>query len=367
MKNIHKLIYMLLGITLLFACEEAEREPVVALGNAPALTQPATGTELVFQKLNAESQMVDFAWSSADFGFPSATTYTLQVDVAGNNFENAFELARVNDLSVSLSQAQLNERLLTFGLETDEATALEFRVVASVSEFVSTLPSPAVPLNVTLYSSTFPSIYMIGAAVGGWDPSLAVEVVSTGEPYQYTTIARFDATDGANFRFFNNPAWDASIGGYDVFTQYPQDLLEPATADSDPNFNFIGEAGWYELFVNTDAGTIEMVAVNEPLLFLTGDATHGWDWDDPVTQLQWTGYKTWEGEVSFTQGGAFRLFAQKDWGPTSYGYNTVVNYNTDYIDVMEGHSDPNWEFLKPSGTYFVRVNLHTNTIEISEL
>ncbi|MFW6289321.1 MAG: hypothetical protein ACOC0R_00020 [Mariniphaga sp.] len=118
--------------------------------------------------------------------------------------------------------------------------------------------------------------------------------------------------------------------------------------------------------MNSDAGTISMEAVDEPQMFLTGDATHGWDWEDPVTQLQWTGYQVWEGEVDFTQGGAFRLFGQQDWGPTSYGYDVVVNYDTDYIDIMEGHGDPNWEFLKPSGTYFVRVNLRTNTIEISE-
>ncbi len=367
MKNIQRFIYMLLVAVLLVSCEEAEREPVVALGDAPSVTQPAAGTELVLQKLNAEEEMINFAWSEADFGFPSATIYTLQVDTPGNNFANAFELARTNDLTVSLSHALLNERLLTFGLETNEPTDLEFRVVASVSEFVAGLSSPPVQMNVTLYASTFPSIYMIGAAVGGWDPALAVELISTGEPFEYTTIAYFDATEGANFRFFNNPDWGASLGGYDIFTQYPEDLLEPATADDDPNFNFIGETGWYELVVNSQEGTISMEAVNEPEMYLTGDATHGWGWDDPVTQIQWVGYKIWEGEVDFTQGGAFRLFAQKDWGPTSYGYDVVVNYDTDYIDIMEGHGDPNWEFLKPSGTYFVRVNLRTNTIEISEL
>ncbi|MFW6289320.1 MAG: SusE domain-containing protein [Mariniphaga sp.] len=166
MKNIQKLIYLLLGITLLMACEEMEKEPVVVLGDAPALTQPAARTELVFQMQNAETEMVHFEWSSADFGFPSATTYILQVDSAGNNFENAFELDRTNESSISLSQAFLNERLLTFGLETNEPTDVEFRVVASVSEFASTLASEPLPINVTLFASTFPSIYMIGAAVG---------------------------------------------------------------------------------------------------------------------------------------------------------------------------------------------------------
>jgi hypothetical protein len=366
MKNIQGIIYTLLAAILLFGCEEVEREPVLRPGDAPSLTQPQAGTQLVFNRDNANSETVEFKWTEAEYGFPSATTYTLQADVAGNNFANPVELSTVNGLSATLTHAQLNNRFMMAGLPANEENDMEFRVVASVSEYVSSLISEAVPAKVTLFADSFPSIYMIGAAVGGWGTDLAVEIVSTGEPSVYTTIAYFDVANGTNFRFFNNPDWGASIGGYDVFTNYPEDLLSPATSDSDPNFNFIGEPGWYELVVNTEEGTIAMEAVSEPVMYLTGDATHGWSWDDPVTQLQWVSYNIWEGEVNFTQGGAFRLFPQKDWGPTSYGYDVITNYDTNYIDIMEGHGDPNWEFLKPSGTYQVRVDLRTNSIVITE-
>ncbi|SHF44610.1 protein of unknown function [Mariniphaga anaerophila] len=366
MKNIRNIIYVFLAFSLLYACEEVEREPVVVLGDAPVLSAPQAGTQLVFQKVNANDESVTFSWSTADFGFPSAITYKLQVDSAGNNFATPMDLVNTSELTTTISHATLNEKLLTFGLETNKPTDVEFRVEATVNPGVQSLYSEAVDMTLTLYASTFPPIYMIGAVVGGWDPSKAVEIVSTGEPYEYITVCNFDPSAGVNFRFFSSPDWGASLGGYDVFTTYPTDLLEPATGDSDPNFNFIGTAGWYEIKVNADTKVIEMTPVAKPEMFLTGDATHGWNWDDPVTELQYKTYKTWEGDVDFTQGGAFRLFAQKDWGPTSYGYDVVVNYNTDYIDIMEGHSDPNWEFLKSSGTYHVVVNLRTNTIEISE-
>ncbi len=365
MKKIHNILIIFLAASLLFACEDMEREPVIMPGDAPALSQPASGTQVVFQRVNAAEESITFTWSEADFGFPSATVYNLQVDATGNNFASATQLASTSELSVSITHATLNERLMTKGLPPNEPTAIEFRVEATVNPKYSLYSQP-VNMTVTLYAASFPPIYMIGASVGGWDTSKAVEVVSTGEPFQYITIWRFDASNGANFRFFSQAEWSASLGGYDKFTSYPEDLLEPATGDDDPNFNFTGEAGWYEILVNTDAGTIEMEAVNEPGMYLTGDATHGWGWDEPVTALEYKSYKLWEGDVNFTQGGAFRLFAQKDWGPTSYGYDVVVNYDTDYIDVMEGHGDPNWEFLKPSGTYHVVVNLRTNTIEISE-
>ena len=366
MKKIHNILIIFLAASLLFACEDMEREPVIMPGDSPALSQPASGSQMVFQKANAAEQTINFAWTKADFGFPSATVYNLLVDAAGNNFANAIELASTSELSVSITHATLNERLMIQGMQANEPIAIEFRIEATVNPKYSLYSQP-VNMTVTLYAASFPPIYMIGASVGGWDTSKAVEVASTGEPFEYITIWRFDASNGSNFRFFNQPEWSASLGGYDVFTSYPEDLLEPATGDDDPNFNFIGTAGWYEIKVNTEAGTIEMTATDEPGMYLTGDATHGWGWDEPVTALTYMSYKIWEGDVAFTQNGAFRLFAQKDWGPTSYGYDVVVNYDTDYIDVAEGHGDPNWSFLKPSGTYHVLVNLRTNTIEISEL
>lgn len=366
MKRIQKLVYALLALFMFFACEEIEREPVVQLGDVPVLLTPSTGSVMEFQKLGAEENMVSFSWSKADFGFQSATSYTLQIDLAGNDFSEALDLVTINDTSVVLTQAAMNTKLLGFGLQTDVAAELKARVVASVSQYVDKLYSATIDLTITPYASTFPSIYMIGAATGGWDPSLAVEVVSTGEPYQYTTITYFDNADGRNFRFFNKPDWNESLGGYDVFSVYPTDLLAEATEDGDPNFNFIGTPGWYEMFVNTQTGTITMVEIDKPVMYLTGDATHGWSWDDPVTEITWVGYKIWEGDVAFTQGGAFRLFAQKDWGPTSYGYDVIVNYNTAYIGIMAGHDDPNWEFKAPSGTYHVKLDMRKELLEISE-
>lgn len=367
MKKFKNILYIFFALTVLFACEEVEREPVVVPGDAPVLSAPSAGTTMVFEKLGAEENLVTFNWSEADFGFPSATSYTLQLDLAGNNFAAPLSLVTTSGTTASFTQALLNDKLLGFGLATNEATDMEARIAASVNPDVETLYSATVTLNITLYASVFPSIYMIGACTGGWDTAKAVEVVSTGEPYEYTTIALFDVTNGTNFRFFNAPDWGVSLGGYDVFTSYPTDLLEPASSDSDPNFNFIGANGWYELLVNSNAGTIEMTATAEPGMYLTGDATHGWDWDEPVTTLTWVGYKIWEGDVEFINGNAFRLFAQKDWSPTSYGWNYVVNYDTNYIDVMPGHADPNWQFVAPSGTYHVKVDLRKLSIEISEL
>lgn len=365
-KHIYKIVYLLLAISLFVACDEEERGPVFMPGDSPVLNDPSLGTNMVFDRLNADINMVTFNWGNADFGFQSATSYALQFDVEGNNFIDAFEVASTTDTTVSLSQALLNEKFMAMGVLPDVKTNLEMRVKASVSPEADAIYSTTVKVTASLYASTFPSIYMIGACIGGWDPAKAVELISTGQPYEYTTITKFDGTEGTNFRFFNAPDWGASLGGYNLFTVYPSDLLEPATADDDPNFNFIGTPGWFELLINSKLGSIEMKAIDEPGMYLTGDATHGWGWDEPVTTLNWVAYKVWEGDVTFINGNAFRLFPQKGWDPISYGWNFIVNYNTKYIDIMEGHDDPNWQFVAPSGTYHVKVDLPNLSIEISE-
>lgn len=364
MKRLINIFNILVAVSLFWACEEEERGPIVIPGDKPVISVPTT---VVLEKLGAETNTIEFTWSAADFGYQSATSYLLQIDVAGNNFSKPADIITTTDTTAKVTQVSMNTKLQSIGIPVSTETNIEVRVIAYVSPYVDSLFSVAVPMKITLYPSTFPSIYMIGASTGGWDPAKAVEVVSTGEPYMYTTIAYFDGTDGKNFRFFTKPDWGSSLGGYDVFTTYTTSLLEVATGDGDPNFNFIGTAGWYEMLVNTQTGTIEMTATTKPVMYLTGDATHGWSWDDPVTELTWVGYKIWEGDVNFVSQNAFRIFMQKDWGPTSYGYNVITNYDTNYIDIMEGHGDPNWQFKKPSGKYHVKVDLRMLSIVITEI
>ena len=207
---------------------------------------------------------------------------------------------------------------------------------------------------------------MIGNCTGGWDLAKAVEMVTTEETNVLWTNAYFDTALGANFRFFKEPNWASALGGYNVFENYPTDLLEPATADTDPNFNFIGAPGWYKIVANIGTKTITMEPISEPGLYLTGDATHGWDWDEPVSTIKWVGHEIYEGNIDFIKDGAFRVFAQKDWAPTSYGWDYLINYDTNYIDIMAGHADPNWQFVAESGTYTVRVDMRAKSIVIAK-
>ncbi len=357
-----------LAFALLFACEEDK--DLVKIKNSeevniPVITAPSDASTILLSRDNSSEVALTVFWDEPDYGVNVEIDYSVELDLADGDFSDPLTLGIVNVDSFAITHADLNQKLLEFGLGAESQTEMILRIVSEVNYQLPEKISEETSVFVTPYSTVFPSIYMIGAAVGGWDPSLAVEVASTGEANKYWTTAYFDAGSGDNFRFFTAPDWGSSLGGYDVFTNYPAEYLGVKAGDGDPNFQFLGAAGWYEISVDRTAGSIEMKAASEPLLYLTGDATHGWTWNDPVTSLKWVGHQIWEGEVSFTKDGYFRLFEQKDWGPVGYGYDLIPDYDTSIIIIAVGHGDPNWQFIGASGTYFVRVDKREGTIEIT--
>ncbi|MBN2805962.1 MAG: SusF/SusE family outer membrane protein [Prolixibacteraceae bacterium] len=379
MKRIINTISLLL-LVVLAACELEPQVQIAENPVPPAIVLPTEGTAYNFNWDN-DSDTLMIIISPVDYGFPVGVSYTAEFVATGGDFERSRKLGFFTGDTLMVPVKKFNSEIKKLKVEDGQVVPLELRVSCFVSPTVEDLVSPVVNISFVPYSKptvvdpvdpidptgpVYEVLYMIGAVTGGWDTAKAVEMGTTDEDNVLWTNAYFDTAAGTNFRFFKQADWGASFGGYDVFETYPTDLLEPASADSDPNFNFIGEAGWYKITVNINSKTITMEAISEPGLFLTGDATHGWDWDEPVSTITWVGHEIYEGSIDFIKGGAFRLFAQKDWSPTSYGWDFITNYDTNFIDIMEGHADPNWEFVAESGTYKVRVEMRAKSIEITQ-
>ncbi len=333
--------------------------------NAPSITEPIAGDQFVLSSDEQSETAMIIRWDEPDFGVDIKIEYSVDIDVNDGDFTNAINLALTTEDTLAITHSELNAKLLELGLSAGDMSNFDIRITSTVNDQIDDDFSEIVTVGATPYSTVFPSIYMIGVAVGGWDTVLAVEVASTGETNEYYTKAYFDAAGDANFRFFSAADWGSSLGGWDIFTTYPTDLLQPKDGDGDPNFQFIGTTGWYEISVDKNTSTIEMKATTEPLLYLTGDATHGWNFDTPTT-MTWVGHEIWEGDVTFTQNNYFRIFEQADWGPTGYGYDVLTNYDEDYIIIADGHSDPNWQFIGASGSYHVIVDKRNESIVITE-
>jgi len=368
--------YSFLGIlAVLFffaACEKDETKAYLSDNPKEAVIQSPEANESIVLTVADSAKYLKFSWAAADYGFDAAPTYIVELDKASGDFSESITVFTTGNVQDSIMIYTFDQLLLDEGYDFGVATDVKLRITAVLkgidnSAFADTTVSSIQNFKITPFEiipvGPDPSIYMIGEAVGGWDPLKAVEVASTGVKKQYWTKAYFK--NNGNFRFFTAPGWGASLGGYDVFPNYPSDLLEVASGDSDPNFRFIGATGWYEITADLNTGTITMSSTSEPLLYLTGDATHGWNFGSSAKPLKWVGHQIWEGDVDFTKDKYFRLFEQADWGPVNYGYDKIPNYDESIIIVAVGHSDPNWQFITSSGSYHVKVDKRSGSIVFS--
>ena len=107
-------------------CTEQTLDPVVNPGAAPTITNPENGGAYTVTLDNLDDLMTRFEWTAADFGFQAGIEYTLELDLAGNDFENPLNLGTVNALCggylrqiVSIDDAQAKE-LHAAGKEINE-------------------------------------------------------------------------------------------------------------------------------------------------------------------------------------------------------------------------------------------------------
>lgn len=332
MKKIKLILFTVLIGLFLSSCVSDINE--VAMSSDP--TEPVMENFTIgnFNADNAES-LIPFSWTKADFGFNASVNYAIQIDKAGNNFANAKDLVSTYSNNVSVSVKDINKKLLDLELEPETLANLEFRVKAVVDDNVDPAISNTISASITPYQTEFDPIYMIGAALNGWDLAFAVEVPGIAKGI-YVTTAKF--TKGGNFRFFPQPQWSPSWG-YDYFTGTVSDLLSQATADSDPNYKFEGGTGNYKITINFNDRSIalELVGDVEPekpedyLFGIIGTAFEvdgvqaNWDSDVTFTFASNEGdvYTYSISKVTLLTNGEFKIRKDKEW-VVSYGYSDVT-------------------------------------------
>ena len=120
----------LVGVAF-WSCKEDELRPIIHYNGPAVITAPVAGTILELKEVTANENLPAFTWTAADFGFVAATTYTLALDVANNNFADPTTVGASTGLSLTVTQSDLNTILLAKGLEGETAVELELRVIAN--------------------------------------------------------------------------------------------------------------------------------------------------------------------------------------------------------------------------------------------
>ena len=335
-----KIIIILLAFGFIFqSClyKNEEGDPVIGVFTAPVLDNVAGNYTLTEE--TAGNVFKTFTWTEADYGFPSATTYSVQIDFSGKNFATAVEIANTTKTTASITVGALNQKLLAMGAKTNVPTAFEVRVVAKVSDYAQVLPSNAPVMNILPYKVViiYPSLYLPGnyqAASGytaDWSPKDAQQIYSVKSNNKYEGYVNMVGS-GIKYKYTDEPNWDVNWGD-DGFNG----TLEKNGADIP-----IPEAGYYRIKADITALTYSFLKTDWGLI---GDATPG-GWDNDTNMTYDVATKTWKVTLNLNAGKV--KFRANDGWDLNYGDNDFDG------SLEEGGADIP---VAAAGNYTVTLNL----------
>ncbi len=339
MKTIlNKITVICTMLFVLVACKKDEQRLVANEGVAPEFGSiPAA---LVLLEEQATTDSITFSWSEADYGYQAAIKYTLQFAAANQtDFEDAINVDLGNERSRTYAVADFNALVLRLGLEPESPGDVIYRVLASISDNITSVSSAVNTMTVTAYSTfrEIPLLYVPGSHQG-WSPETAPQLADVNFEDIFEGFVYFP--DASNeFKLTVVPCWCEADYGSPGGNQL--------TLGGGDNIKHDG-AGFHRVTVNLNDLTWRADIMNWGVI---GDATPGgWDSDQDMTYAVEDG--VWKITVALSAG-EFKFRANDDWG-VNFGHHPdddpfVLSYGTDNIPVAE------------AGTYEIILDLRDPT------
>lgn len=312
--NFFKIYALFMAAFFLFSCEKEEERAILMPAGNPALSSSAEA--IVFTEESAAEEAATFSWTFPGFGFQAATQYSLQFDVAGNNFAAPKTIVVGNALNNKFDVSTLNNILLQLGLAPEETADVEVRLKASAMglsgavEKVMPLYSNIVKLAVTPYTTVVEPAYVyVPGAYQGWDPGTAASLISVEDDGIYEGYITFPDAESLEFKITEERSWDINYGEGGGGT---------LSTDNAPNLK-VADPGTYHI----EADLNELSWSAKPYSWgIIGDATAGgWDADTDMA-YDWE-ERVWKLTTDLAAGELkFRL--NDDWG-VNYGDDEPEN------------------------------------------
>lgn len=317
-------------LVMLASCKKDETKVISNGGKAGALNASSTTLVLDKSKLSDPSKVINFSFTSPDFGYTAAVTNTLQIDVASDNWAKPTSVvipAKV--LTQGYTTADFNNMLLKLNLAGGVTSSIQVRVQHSLGAGVAPVYSNVLSLTVTPFNLT--SFIYVPGAYQGWNPVTADSLLSATSNGIYTGIINFTAGN-LEFKITPEKKWDhsyGSTGGGNVQLDGGGNITAPAVG-----------LNWVTIDVNANTITFAPVAKYYSII---GDAAGGWDHD---TDLKYdNGNQQWIGTVALVSTGQFKVRRNHDWG-TSFGVPKTGSTGTN----LSSSDDDNIP-VAASGTY----------------
>lgn len=201
---------------LLGSCKKEENK--VILEDAKSQLLSVSSTTLVLDPNNASAEAVIFSWNALDYGFPSASSYTLEFDKAGGTFATPVKTENIGtDRKKSYTTADLNKAMLLSGFPAGSSSQVLVRVKSELTGVSNVAPhySNVITINVTPYlvKIDYPKLYVPGA-YQGWAPDKAKKLAEfdNAKPKFYEGYVYF-SIDNNEFKFTDAPDWGHGIFG----------------------------------------------------------------------------------------------------------------------------------------------------------
>jgi hypothetical protein len=375
MKSIKNRSILLLGLILVLACTKELRDPKLdmSLATPQEFTSPATGTAYILTEAEKDSVFDIFQWTPASYNVSDlpATNYVLQMDLAGNNFNDAIEIAKITETVFSMKVGSINSRLTALGVDPGVPTDVEFRLYsyATSNTGYTDLYSNPITLNFTTYEVVLVEkfIHLLGDATpAGWDNTAGLPMTQIKEG----VFARVETLDpaGSWFKFismlgFWAPQWGTDATGT---SESGPLVYRPDEATTDPpampSPDVLGD-----YYIEADTINLEYwTFLTSGELYLVGAATTvGWDNAAglPFTEVE---PHIFEITTTLTDGGMKFLEVLGQWAP-QWGLNAepVGTLGNLSYRPSESVQDPPEVPSPGTGTFMIRVDLTTITYTIT--
>lgn len=350
------------------SCTDDYDEVEVSTGEPVSLN--VSNNEVELSQKQADSDAVRFNWTTGtNEGTGSSISYTLELDVAGNDYSSAkiFNMGKTV-YQKSFTHKEFNSLLLDdFGINGGEDVELEARITANVSDEEVETQTASVEVNVLSYEPVSETLYMIGdAAPNGWSVDDATALTpDSSDPTTFTYKGSLSAGD---LKFITDlgqflPSYNKGADS---------ETLVYRNSDDQPDEKFaIEESGVYALELNLVELTISIEKQEGPeydVLYMLGDATpNGWDIanavemnQDPDNLFQFT----WEGVLT---PGEFKVPVNRD---PDFGQDMFMPEPDDptqvYLHEGGDEDDNKWQ-IEEENYYYTTLDLADMTMEIEPL
>jgi starch-binding outer membrane protein SusE/F len=337
-------LLLIASAAMISSCTKDEVKAVLTPGGATNLT--ASQTTIILLQANAANPAVTFSWNKAEFGFPAAINYTLELTRGGTNFATATTttVPVQTALTKGFTVGEFNQKMQDI-IPNGVATQVQARVKADVGSNVAPIYSNVVNMTITAYKDIvnyeFPFALRVAGNFQGWSPGTAPKLVdkfaagSTGAGYE----GYINLTDAnPEFKLVKGNDWPAGD-----FGSAGPGLL----GNGGPNLSVVGGAGVYRIRANTVAMTWSYTKITT--WGIIGSATPG-DWGSSTPMVFNPGDGTWSITVDLVGGAGreLKFRANNDW-PINFGDNAPADGKPEY----DGNNIP----IPLSGNYTIILDI----------